>query len=185
MTVISACFVTLLTIWSFASEVTEESVLIIKDFGIQLRILYRSGSEETKVCLELSNHKFRNDFYCNTDTNYFHAVFGQRQNFGRYCSWIDCWLLRSVQTSFPNARWSKAVTYVHPSVSGTTRSSKSLQGLCWYVKQITFKRKKMKASEYVCWHVKQIAQKKWEIHWIGETFFRRTSCTPLRSAPES
>ena len=31
---------------------TEESVLIIKDFGIQLRILYRSGSEETKVYLE-------------------------------------------------------------------------------------------------------------------------------------
>lgn len=37
------------TLWSFISQVTEESVLIIKDFGIQLRILYRSGSEETKV----------------------------------------------------------------------------------------------------------------------------------------
>lgn len=31
------------------TQVTEESILIIKDFGIQLRILYRSGSEETKV----------------------------------------------------------------------------------------------------------------------------------------
>lgn len=42
----------MLLAWSFASHVTEESVLIIKDFGIQLRILYRSGSEETKVFLE-------------------------------------------------------------------------------------------------------------------------------------
>lgn len=37
------------TLWSFVSQVTEESVLIIKDFGIQLRVLYRSGNEETKV----------------------------------------------------------------------------------------------------------------------------------------
>lgn len=37
------CFV-----WSFFSQVTEESVLIIKDFGIQLRIKFRSGGEETK-----------------------------------------------------------------------------------------------------------------------------------------
>ena len=39
----------LYTMWSFSCQVTEESVLIIKDFGIQLRIKYRRGSEETKV----------------------------------------------------------------------------------------------------------------------------------------
>ena len=42
-------FTILLMSWSFSSQVVEESVLIIKDFGIQLRIKYRTGSEETKV----------------------------------------------------------------------------------------------------------------------------------------
>ena len=41
--------VALCTLWLFVSQVTEESVLIIKDFGIQLRMKYRTGSEETKV----------------------------------------------------------------------------------------------------------------------------------------
>mmetsp|Transcript_1520 Transcript_1520/g.1661 ORF Transcript_1520/g.1661 Transcript_1520/m.1661 type:complete len:158 (+) Transcript_1520:419-892(+) len=41
-------FIFICAIWSFYSQVTEESVLIIKDFGIQLRIKYRSGGEETK-----------------------------------------------------------------------------------------------------------------------------------------
>lgn len=39
----------LVTSWLFSSQVVEESVLVIKDFGIQLRIKYRTGSEETKV----------------------------------------------------------------------------------------------------------------------------------------
>ena len=42
-------FAILLMSWLFSSQVVEESVLIIKDFGIQLRIKYRTGSEETKV----------------------------------------------------------------------------------------------------------------------------------------
>ena len=53
-----------LTAWHFSSQVSEESILIIKDFGIQLRILYKSGSEETKVVAQ---------FQLYIDTN--HAVF--------------------------------------------------------------------------------------------------------------
>ena len=35
--------------WSLLSQVTEESVLIIRDFGIQLQAKYLTGAEETKV----------------------------------------------------------------------------------------------------------------------------------------
>ena len=72
MAVISACFVMLLSVWSFASQVTEESVLIIKDFGIQLRILYRSGSEETKVSFEATLCNIPDD--CDDDINLYHFL---------------------------------------------------------------------------------------------------------------
>ena len=39
--------------WSLLSQVTEESVLIIRDFGIQLQAKYLTGAEETKVCILL------------------------------------------------------------------------------------------------------------------------------------
>lgn len=44
--------------WSSYSQVTEESVLIIKEFGIQLRIKHQSGSEETKVQIWLISVSF-------------------------------------------------------------------------------------------------------------------------------
>ena len=40
--------------WSLLSQVTEESVLIIRDFGIQLQAKYLTGAEETKVCIQFS-----------------------------------------------------------------------------------------------------------------------------------
>ena len=39
--------------WSLLSQVTEESVLIIRDFGIQLQAKYLTGAEETKVSADI------------------------------------------------------------------------------------------------------------------------------------
>ena len=82
-----------LTAWHFASQVSEESILIIKDFGIQLRILYKSGSEETKVVAQF--HKLidtiMNLTYCGL-----HLVSGQGQNYRGNCSRGNCWIENSI-----------------------------------------------------------------------------------------
>jgi glycopeptide antibiotics resistance protein len=45
------CFILLISISLYFNSIQEESILVIQDFGIQLRRKYQSGREETKVNL--------------------------------------------------------------------------------------------------------------------------------------
>ena len=119
-------FAILLMSWLFSSQVVEESVLIIKDFGIQLRIKYRTGSEETKVFIRTLCAL---TFVVNWPTIPFFffwmmisficdcSVFGQRQDKWCNCSWSYRRLLSAVWARFSYEGWAKVVHFFCPFVS--------------------------------------------------------------------